>query len=308
MASVVLSGLQGDTPLGFLAALGALYLLERHEARLAWTEEEVPLGVLTSPEGGLDRDAVVDVLARSVAEAPKHLPVWSDPTLSPRAPARVDLPTYRSLARNVEWDLTVSPSADASWLAALASDLQADREAVTSKLFNLSAQETLKKVVEQLHARLVDGGREATVQKMAQALVGPWRYVDGVNSLGFDAAGSREAALDDVTGGVPGLVWLALHALPCLPTFGKSTAGVHKVGPGLMLIWPVWHHPLGVEGVRTLMSARELPEAVTSTSSDDPTLRRWGVSRVIGSRRVPRGAGKGYWKYDRPAETAMKRL
>lgn len=301
-SEVPLPGLAGTSLLGFLAAIGLLATAgaDLPQPRLSWTLGEQPHAVIASGAEELSVQELVHLLSRSLARPGFRLgwPDGEDGLES--APAKVHVQRYRSLAgRSSEGD---------AWLAALASDilLDADQRVRTSVLFNLSGQERLGHVVEELTKRVLKG--QERVDLLCNALLGPWRYVAGVNSLGFDTIGTREAAYDGMnapTRGVPGAVALALRALPVLPVFGAQTTGVHRLDGTSRFVWPLWSRPLGLNAARVLLGLPELRTVAGPDPAAEESLRRWGVTMVLVSERTRRGGKGGYWQYD-PAMVAMR--
>jgi hypothetical protein len=296
-------GLAGTSLLGFLAAIGLLATAgeDLPQLRLSWTLGEQPHAIIASAAEDLSVHELVHLLSRGLARPGFRLgwPEGEDGLES--APAKVHVHRYRSLAgRSREGD---------AWVAALASDMSLDEDQFVrrSTLFNLSGQERLGHVVKELDKRVPNGKEGAEL--LSNALLGPWRYVAGVNSLGFDTTGTREAAYDGMnapTRGVPGAVALALRAMPALPVFGAQTTGVYRLDGRSRFVWPLWSRPLGLNAARVLLGLQEL-RAVSSQRSPaaEESLRRWGVTMVLVSERTQRGGKGAYWQFN-PATVAMR--
>jgi hypothetical protein len=221
MSEVVLEGLSGDSPVGFLAALGTQRLLD---CRLRWVEQ------------GRRWVAVID--------HPEPL----EALLSAR-PDRSAWPAGRDLSSlSLEAWLTLADR-EPRWAAALACQ-QGDRLARTA--FDLGKASMLRNLRE-LPAQM-------TAAHVENALVGPWKYESGRYMCGLDphavvvAATTHALPTSQKPRGVPGALWLALEALPYFPVFltgeGPRTTGWRDDD----FVWPIWDRFLSSGGLRALLA------------------------------------------------------
>jgi hypothetical protein len=266
MNPVVLTGLDGSNPLGFLAALGALDVLaEQHgAATLAWRTGDWR-AVVRAPHLE-SADDLVATLASDLA-------AWKEePCLSLKY--QEDAGAARS------WDLKPRPEAFRSYLEALTQDAHAGRRrsldfaaafATETALdrngktkpnalhFTAGNQEFLKTAGE-----LIDG---VTSDDLREALFGPWRYERALKVFGWDCTDARAYALrasdpsKDKKHGIPGADWLAFRGLRFIRVAPRGThivttgcAGGWKDGS---FQWPLWDVPLTKRTVHvTLQSPR----------------------------------------------------
>lgn len=140
-----------------------------------------------------------------------------------------------------------------------------------------------RKIMEQL-------ARQNVRDKVAEALVGPWRYEDaGLQAWGWDAATRIDAAsaVDEVTKapkfGVFGAYWLAWESLPLWPMINGRTVGMNRSG----WTYPTCQEWLGLEGLRSLILAEDRlgPREVVAlgvTRWHSPKLRPSDYGSVLG--------------------------
>ncbi len=291
MSELLLTGLDGKNPLGFLAALGVLNALSDRvkdgapEPRLSWRAGGTFQPVIS---GGPDREALIDVLAQDLA--------------SFRDEPAIERLRYRKAGEGaLAHDLKPPPSEMVSYLrglvkddlrrslalaACFATDVATDNNGNTKPTalhFTAGQQEFLAMVGE-----LVEGVRPADLE---EALFGPWRYERALPVLQWDNASARDYALrasdpsKDKKLGVPGADWLAFRGLPLLrvaPVGDRIVttgwcSGEWKTRP---FRWPIWTAPL----------SRAVIGAVLSSRKSSRSMRRFfehGASRSSSEIRHP---------------------
>jgi hypothetical protein len=144
---------------------------------------------------------------------------------------------------------------------------------------------------------------------IAEALFGPWRYVQQVSALGWDPATERHYALeakaptDSKPISVAAAVWLAAESLALFPSFGVGrTLRVPCFDQvGQTFFWPLWRAPLSIDAVRAML---RLPLAKSGQGGDrneatalQRQLRMRGIAAVFASRRGASPAGHGYFVF-----------
>lgn len=287
MNAIVLTGLDGANPLGFLAALGTLAAIDAHApgARLAWKNEGRWRPVLSTE---LAREALIE---RLVAD----LRSWDGDPATALAYAKVAKPGSKKDPSDakVAQDLKPTPAKFREYVQGLiagAGDSVAFLRGARRPLdyssafgteiavdgggnvkpthlhFTAGQQEFLKAVLE-----LQDVAGGVTAADLDEALFGPWRYERSLPVLGWDSSVSRDYALraDDPSKnkktGVPGADWLAFRGLAFVPVAPAGDelqtagcAGGWKSGG--TFTWPLWSPPLSVAAIRSVMTLADIAE------------------------------------------------
>lgn len=272
MNSLDLTGLRARHPLGFLAACGLLRCLNQTgfvaptcrgskgfgEVKLGWSREdgEESFAVIYS-EDPIDIAAVACTV-RCAAAQWQRSPAW---TWSIKIDKRTK---YRQVSQTaVRKILCCNEARDAAdMLAALASDMLAEKDTLRKTAFDLtSANQRLLKML----ISVAEGVAQSAEGRFEEALKGPWRYRDGDHSLGWDPETQRLHAL---RGKAPGndkenrsvrvavlLASLALPMFPCFAVGGKlRTTGFHRHGNDEWFAWPVWREPISLATLHSLLS------------------------------------------------------
>lgn len=274
---LVLTGLDGQNPLGLLAALGALRVAERVDAttRLSWRDEGRWRPVLY---GEVSRASLVAAVMADRA-------TWLDePALELTYGEDVrDLKPPPSTLRG--WMLDVIAAAGPSsrrtvdLAAAFFTEVATDNKGniKPTALHFTAGQQAFLRMARQLRDELT----EADVE---EALWGPWTYARPLPVLAWDAAGSRDYALrasnpaSEKKLGVPGADWLALLGLDCLPVVPvgdeAKTTGVRGGWKSGRFTWPLWTVPIARPVIRSLLADRHLRD------QDGPTRAARGVGPV----------------------------
>jgi hypothetical protein len=253
-----LDALHGENPLAFLAALGALTLLSRNSTqppRLAWAAEPPHTAALETPNA-TPEELVADLFqALTATDAPTP-----QAAVGPRKLKELTLDQYRAQMAALD-DLT------AGLLAGMCSDATNGEKPERGPLIMTSGPQDFPASVGQARAAL---GR-AGAGRVAEALFGPWAYVDG-HPLGFDPLMEKRHAYlaakpERDAQHVPAALVLAataLASLPLYPTAGRRgfTNVLCKDGRWSRITWPLWETPL------------TLPEAASVLAGFDPMVPR----------------------------------
>ncbi|GAB2932745.1 hypothetical protein GCM10027280_20560 [Micromonospora polyrhachis] len=286
-AAVELPALDGRDTLGFLAALGVLRLLTdeaKIETRLSFSESNAN-AILHSPLTSIDE--VVDILVHVVDHIPSAGAIPGVPAGFPQQPGTGKDPmrvprdqlrrTFAQLA-----DGQRGPEA-CRWLAALLTDLAADREgraALTPYSAPGGKQSVRSFFVKPLE--LLRSKEPATLVR--EALV-RWRRVDNYTGENLDHRVLRSAADhpsgESVPAGVPGATWLAIMALPMLRLTGNGTNPQATLWHNVVgsrqpiMVWPLWRQPLDSYAVVALL---EHPALRPRQGTDAPVVPRAGLA------------------------------
>jgi hypothetical protein len=251
-----LTGLDGQNPLGFFAALGVLRVLDERDGsaaarpRLSFGADGDCTARLTCELSG---EALIEVLlddaagalgARALSlaytkEGERVAPTHAHGIADLKPPPALAAALLRELAgREVD-----RRSADLG--AAFFSELVQDNNGNSkpTALHFTAGQQKFLEMVAQLR-----GGLQAA--HLQEALFGPWRRQDPLPSLSWDAMSSRQYALravnpsGDKRGSVAGANWLAVIGLSYFPVAPRGdkllTAGVKGGWKDSVFRWPVW--------------------------------------------------------------------
>ncbi len=291
-----LDGFNGTNPVGFLAGLGVLAVLDHrgHLARLWWSEGVVPGGRL---EAILSLDALLDEIMAdkdAMADAPLFGFPPGNPVTDVKFGQQGDVRDYLAFCRTSE------PSASLS--AALVCEGVVDKanQSKPTDLHFTAGRQQFLGMARQLQ-------REVSRDHVEIALRGPWEYSSTLPSFKWDSADDRDYALTasdpqrETKLTAPGVEWLAFRALtmfPILQSPGRvltpGTGGDWKSG---WLTWPLWRVPLSSQVVCTLMQSVPRDEVIPTTFLTATSA--WGVHRLMRSR-ITRSDQGGYGSF-RPA-------
>ncbi|MEZ4362676.1 MAG: hypothetical protein R3B48_20965 [Kofleriaceae bacterium] len=259
MNDLPLTGLDGQNPLAFLAALGLLRVLdesipaERPRPRLYFDEGGATTAHLVSE---LTVGELYELILKDAAgprgEAALSLAYNKEGT---RADARsegaiADLKPPPSVARAFLLELAARgvDRRDADLGAAFFSELITDHNGNTkpTALHFTAGQQKFLEMVSELRRNLQQAHLE-------EALFGPWRGEDPLPSLSWDSTVARQYALRAVNpssekrGSVAGANWLAVIGLSYFEVNARGdrlvTAGVEGGWKSSVFRWPVWTPP-----------------------------------------------------------------
>ncbi len=315
---VPLPGLDGSNPLGFLAALGLLRLLDyqarletRQRPRLGWIDDGYWQPVLHDA-GDIENviAAVIDDKS-SWADDPAFLLAYDE-----SGEVLVD---PRTAGGTITRDLKPKPAAMRAFLDRIAgmgedeclkrggwitarrsmdtassygSEIIQDNNGNTKPLtlhFTAGQQKFLEAV-----AKLQES---TTEEDLREALLGPWKRSSKLPSMSWDATVARIYALratdpsKEKRGSIPGADWLAFIALGLLLATPRRssliTTGVRGGWKDSVLTWPLWTSPASTQVVRCLLAIARLH----GLSAEGRAAR--GIA-VIFSSRITRSDQGGY--------------
>jgi len=254
-----LPGLQGHTPIGFMAGLGLLRVAPVG-TRLCWNQ------ITQAAElHGIEREDLLAHLLQHMtgrANAPE-LQLADDVR-------KFEVDTFRAAYEQAEEPL-------ASWIRAWwREDVKAGKEgmATPTDLCLTGGPQRLIKMAREL-AKDLDSTRKKGADghvraKFEEALFGPWRYEDNYASWGWDPATFRPGALTSNAPsemkmeGVAGAYWLAWESQPLFPCIhGSGTLGF-EFKPRAWT-WATWAVPLDLPAVQALMRQPQEARAIGGT-------------------------------------------
>lgn len=301
MSGTHLEGLDGTNPLGFLAALG-LSVAFHHEGRtlrLWWSEGVTPHAIV---DEGLGLDEIAEVALKCFA-------AWkASAAVNPRRSDGSPMPKGDELKLQsgdirayLEHAMASRPGS--ALAAALVAEGSLDKQGGAAKPSDLYFAAGQMKFLDMARKVLAGASRD----DVQRGLQGPWPYDSTLPSLGWDVVDDRIYALrasnpspeKKLTN--PGPEALALLGLSLHPVFAgqgrtltQGFAGTWKAG---RYCWPLWRHPAGHFGVRSLL-AHAGDGRMGSRRRD--WYRSWGVFAILGSA-VQRSDQGGYGTF-RPPE------
>lgn len=304
---IVLSGVDGSNPLGFLAAVGLLRWLTEEDPEqdgvvtLHWRDEGVwrpVLGGVSDLEGAIQR--IADD-ARS----------WLDAPALNLSYEKVDKKGVK-----VVYDLKPPPDVFRDWLRSLQGQARGQEFAaaygvaeVTDNNGNVKPTALHFTAGQQVFLEMVRAlAEQVLVEDLWEALFGPWAYARKLPSLSWDATVSRDYALragdpsKEKRAGIPGADWLAFQALPLLPVAARGrrletacAGGGWKDG---RLRWPVWTVRATLPAVRALLTS----DGLERMGADQRSAR--GIGQVFACD-IARSDQGGYGSFG-PARVATR--
>lgn len=285
---LLLAGLDGSNPLGFLAALGMFRLLGR-SFRMRWVQHGgtwVP-AVISSGGEPVDEQSLLDRLHQSLAgELAAHPAQLLEHLAVEFNDARRHLLAEHVKTAGGDDRIAVD------WLAALASDFAAP-EAV-NQLQTARRDYFLGNIAEVIS--------RTTLVHLRRALFQPWDYADPLDkqSLHLDPREDRRHAHQwnqpsgdpdrKKFGGMLGANRLALEAIPLftsLPERGslRTTGFTGNRSTDTRWTWPIWDVELSLPVLPSLLTLRLLQKA-DIVAEDVADLRALGVVAVFRTRRI----------------------
>lgn len=315
MTQLVLTGIDGGNPLGFLAAVGTALTASRFSpnVRIFWqVERGTWRPVLSDCEG--NRENFVELLHQAIT-ATSSEPFRIDKKLPFPAETFV-VALHRAQDRASSLDRRL-----ADFLGAFGSEV----------FFDAKDKERKFEVTSFCMVRSGDSNgqglpfyavaiRNSTdVHALQRTLFQQWRYQDPViqdgkekeYSMRWDPSEDQRYALrwHDPSGNkdkhapktMLGANTLALEALMLFPTApqpgGLATTGFSHVGRQEFFTWPIWKSPVSPEMIRSLLSLAELHEPIPPRRA----LAARGIAEIYRCERV---APNKYYKNFTPAVPA----
>jgi hypothetical protein len=285
-----LRGLDGVNMLAFMAALGALRVLDadhpaveptlRWELRATWT----PILACRC-----ERDTMIDLLHRSLRQRADLAELNFSDNIKQTAEqfgALVEATARASSAERRE---------RLGWLAAFVSEACKDPYSKEGILAD-TALRTMQGAGHQHFLKTIRSNL-ATVDPRALAadLFESWTYEAKGACMRWDPADDRDHAYrwrdpsDDKPGAVLGALALAGAAVPIFTVAPQSqelrTLGFGAKGGRRHFTWALWEPPLSARAVRSLLAVEELH----ATTPDRSRLAALGISEVRRSLRLQRG-------------------
>lgn len=261
---LVLSGIDGSNPLGFLAALGTFRVISKAignegPIQFAWKEHHGGWRpTIHSPDFELSEDWLLDLLVDQLACTPAEHPALR---LSDELAARNIQPvairdTYAQFSRSAH----LEDREDADWLSCNGSEV--------AKVDSISQLQTTRR---DYHAINVTGLLTQTQRDhLKRSLFTAWDYSDPIAglSLHLEPREDRRHAYQwhmpsgdptrKTSGGMVGANRLALEAWPLFQSLPKgeklTTVGFRGTrASNTQFYWPIWTHPVSISVLPSLL-------------------------------------------------------
>ena len=291
---LLLYGLNGSNPLGFLASVGvAIVAGETYPGlRVGWRQTE--RGWRPSFLGCGDERAFSERILETLRRAPQS--VFDIDNKMP-----FDVGKFSGALQEAQELSSIMDRRNADLLAGMGTELYPD---IKSGQF----QDTKFRMVRSGDAAgqglpfyAKSNLEKLDVERLHLTLFEDWDYKDGRFNLGLDPIGfqphalrwrdpSRKSKQDDGPGTMRAASCLAIEALRWFPTLpvGRQaeTSGFQHVSRReIYFVWPIWTPMLGTDTVRSLLVLPDLAQ----DPIDHRSLSRRGIQEVYRSQRVRKG-------------------
>jgi len=290
---LVLPGLDGTNPLGFLAALGLFATLDgfkiQSHVQMGWTEcHNTWVPRLRFGDGlHVTQDVILDHLTQVLSKDRVKHPANLYAELQD-----LDNGLLRLFFIKVIDNSSRKSRFEVDFLSAIASDVVA-KDAVSQ--FQTTRRD--------YHLGNIDSILTKTTRShLERAIFSPWDYGDSLDnqSLHLDPTEDRRHAYQwnkpsgdpsrKYSGGMLGANRLAIEAFKLLTSF-PAKSKLRTLGfqgdrtHNTFWSWPIWKPPIFLEMVKTLLGLKELQEEKINRSSKE-RLNQYGVVAVYRTQRI----------------------
>lgn len=292
MSSLLLNGLDGSNPLGFLAAIGTAVTLHGSfpGIRLGW--EATANGWRPLLAGcSDDEEEFIGNLASALQNGP--MTVFDIDDKMP-----FDAAKFSDALRDVQRRSSISDRREADFLASFGTELYPDQK-------NGQFQDSKFRMVRTgdsagqglpFYAKAIRN--KTDLECIRRAVFCTWDYQDNGYSLRWDPIEDQryalrwrdpsKSSLADGPGKMLAANCLALEALQWFPTLLTAgnrvqTTGFQRLGPReTFFVWPIWTPAVGIEIVRSLLALDDLYKNPAPRSS----LAKRGIEEIYLSQRI----------------------
>ncbi|ODT95411.1 MAG: hypothetical protein ABS82_08200 [Rhodanobacter sp. SCN 67-45] len=300
---ILLHGIDGANPLGFLAAIGTLRVLslDAGGVRLRWKKHENAWRPVLALDTALDEHTLVERLSARLATSipPEVFALGDNPS--------VPLGLFRSYAQacaQAAWD---GDRLRSDFAVAFAGEYPVDKNGKVPD----TALRTMSGAGHQHFLKFMCNFIEQVQpEHLHKALFATWRYDDPVQNmtLRWDPSDDNRYALRwsdpsgdpdrKSTGSMWGANRLAIEALPLLPTLPThrqlETTGFHTQGARKThWTWPIWNASAGVDTVRSLLDMAAVHRSGQPGTQPQGLAAR-GIVEVYRSRRLTTGKFRNF--------------
>lgn len=302
---LVLNGLDGSNPLGFLAAVGTLRTValadSRVDWRMKWAESHGIWHPELSAEQTVSQEGLVELLGLALRR--ESTPEFDFAQSLNVSPERFGKEAYAAQDRASIRDRGYADFMTSFGCEALVtSDGKSIQDTALRTMSGAGHQHflgTMKQLVEDTEE---DHLKRSVFKKdyLKRSLFNTWDYGDEKLGLRWDPGEDRRYALrwenpsGDIVKTVRGANRLAVEALPLLPAIPGSkrvgTTGFTQRDKATLFTWPLWDCPLNLEVIRSLLALAE----VQHSEPDRAKLGAMGVVEVYRSRRITTGKFRNF--------------
>lgn len=283
---LLLPGLDGTNPLGFMAALGVLRVLnlQKHGVKLTWqlssgTWRPVLFGVqVLLPDLGAELLAAIRNLDHSAWLIDKKLPF--------------DASLFRHNAEDATGTASRMYRQKADSLSSFGVDCFADKDGAFERthLCMVRAGDSAGQGMTAYANRIIE---TILVGQLQQAIETSWLYQDDQCALRWDPGEDKPYAVQwrnpSKVGALSekGANCLALFGMACFPVIpvkgqAETTGFGLKEAKQTSLTWPIWKHPISLGVVHSLLTLSELQRE----QPDRMELNSLGVAATYRCNRV----------------------
>ncbi len=285
---LLLSGLDGSNPLGFLAAIGTLVVLNK-------TFPEICLGWESTDNGWRpllkncceDKNDFSEKLLAALRNAP--MTVFN---IDKRMP--FEITKFSHALREAQHSSSMQERRDADLLCAFGTDLYPNEKSQQFQDSSFRMVRSGDSAGQGLPLYVKDSRKKINLDHIQRTLFHTWDYLDKGYSLRWDPIEDQRYALrwrDPSKSDDLGTMWaannLAAEALQLFPSLlvGKKiqTTGFQRLGRReIYFIWPIWTPMVKVDSLRSLLALSDIHKEQLQSSS----LSRRGIEEVYRSRRI----------------------
>jgi CRISPR-associated endonuclease/helicase Cas3 len=289
---LLLPGLDGSNPLGFLAALGLFRVLDQScgpgELRMSWVSSGGTWAPVlhSTADPGLEENAILTSLTERLINAIEDHPAN---LLSQLDSASDDRRARRRLIQDVA---AGTDRTRMDWTSALASDFASPD--------SINQLQTTRR--DYFFGNLASVIRRTNREHLRRAIFHSWDYSDALDnqSLHLDPSEDRRHAHQWNTpagdpdrkarGGMLGANRLALEAVPLFPSFPEANT-LRTVGftgtrsTNTRWTWPLWSVRLSLPIVRSFLGSAVLQKDPLQ-GADIASLKAQGIVAVYRTRRI----------------------
>ena len=286
-SGLLLNGLDGSNPLGFLAAIGTAVVLQNvfPEIRLGWEQTEGGWRPFLAGCGD-DEQEFSEKLAEALKDA--SMTVFDVDNRMP-----FDAEKFSRKLRDVQCYSSIADRRDSDFLSSFGTELYPNEKNGQFQDSRFRMVRSGDSAGQGLPFYAKEMRKKVGIDHIQRTLFHAWDYQDTGYSLRWDPIEDQRYALRwrDPSKSSQGTMLaansLAVEALQWFPTLligsQARTTGFQRLGRrDTYFVWPIWTPMLGMETVRSLLALDDLCREPVPRSS----LVRRGIEEVYRSQRI----------------------
>ena len=284
---LLLNGLDGSNPLGFLAAIGTAVVLKDvlPKVRLGWKQVEgdwrPSLGGCGDDEQGFSQKLLETLQNASMAAF----------DIDSRMP--FDAEVFSRKLRDVQSSSSIADRREADFLSGFGTELYPDEKSGQFQDSSFRMVRSGDSAGQGLPFYAKEIQKTVCIDHIQRTLFQTWDYQDKGYSMRWDPIEDQRYALrwrdpsKSRQGTMLAANCLAVQALQWFPTLlignRARTTGFHRVGGrDTYFVWPIWTPNVGLETVRSLLALNEIYKEPVPR----PSLLKRGIEEVYRSQRI----------------------